>query len=216
MTKLEIERDKAMQTPKEDLMNAALQHYEEASSAIHHYNSDIPKAIRYYYSSLTEQINSPIDKLLSEITPEEESRIEKEMTEQIEKAEDIPLLKETEITTFLELNHIRKDTPLFGSVCGVLIEKFVVEHFKLTSSESTEVEQPEVTDEDIKKYQDVYYANNPPPDKVTVTDEMIEEWAKNVVLITEHYPDKPFREGMIKGAKAMRDGKISNLQKKQL
>ena len=39
----------ACQTPKEDLMNSALNHYEEASTAIHHWNSDIPKAIRHYY-----------------------------------------------------------------------------------------------------------------------------------------------------------------------
>jgi len=37
------------QTPKEDLMNSALNHYEEASTSIHHWNSDIPKAIRHYY-----------------------------------------------------------------------------------------------------------------------------------------------------------------------
>jgi len=30
-------------------MNSALTHYEEASTAIHHWNSDIPKAIRHYY-----------------------------------------------------------------------------------------------------------------------------------------------------------------------
>ena len=41
--------NKAKETPKEDLMNDALKHYEEASSSIHHYNSDIPKAIRAYY-----------------------------------------------------------------------------------------------------------------------------------------------------------------------
>jgi len=40
----------AYQTPKEDLMNSALEHYEEASNAIHHWNSDIPKAIRHYYT----------------------------------------------------------------------------------------------------------------------------------------------------------------------
>ena len=39
----------ACQTPKKDLMNSALEHYEEASTAIHHWNSDIPKAIRHYY-----------------------------------------------------------------------------------------------------------------------------------------------------------------------
>lgn len=38
------------QTPKEDLMNSALKHYEEASTAIHHYFSDVPKAIKQYYS----------------------------------------------------------------------------------------------------------------------------------------------------------------------
>lgn len=41
--------NKPMQTPKEDLMKSALAHYEEASSAVHHHNSDIPKAIRAYY-----------------------------------------------------------------------------------------------------------------------------------------------------------------------
>jgi hypothetical protein len=44
------EEDRACQTPKEDLMNDALEHYEEASNAIFHYNSSIPKAIRNYYS----------------------------------------------------------------------------------------------------------------------------------------------------------------------
>jgi len=39
----------AYQTPKEDLMNSALKHYEEACTSIHHWNSDIPKAIRHYY-----------------------------------------------------------------------------------------------------------------------------------------------------------------------
>lgn len=39
----------ACETPREDLMNSALEHYEEASSSIHHWQSDIPKAIRHYY-----------------------------------------------------------------------------------------------------------------------------------------------------------------------
>jgi len=40
----------ACQTPKEDLMTNALKHYDEASSAIHCWYSDIPKAIEHYYS----------------------------------------------------------------------------------------------------------------------------------------------------------------------
>jgi hypothetical protein len=39
----------AMQTPLNDLEKTALEHYEEASTAIHHWNSDIPKAIKFYY-----------------------------------------------------------------------------------------------------------------------------------------------------------------------
>ncbi len=39
----------AYETPKKDLMNRALNHYKEASDAIHHWNSDIPKAIEHYY-----------------------------------------------------------------------------------------------------------------------------------------------------------------------
>ena len=35
-------------TPIEDLVNDALEHYEEASSKIHHWNSLIPKALRFY------------------------------------------------------------------------------------------------------------------------------------------------------------------------
>ena len=42
-------------TPKQDLMNAALKHYEEAANAIHHWNSDIPKAIRLYYTEVPHQ-----------------------------------------------------------------------------------------------------------------------------------------------------------------
>jgi len=37
------------QTPLSDLEKSALEHYEEASTAIHHYHSDIPKAIKFYY-----------------------------------------------------------------------------------------------------------------------------------------------------------------------
>ena len=43
--------EQANETPREDLMKAALEHYEEASTAIMHWNSDIPKAIRYYYKT---------------------------------------------------------------------------------------------------------------------------------------------------------------------
>jgi hypothetical protein len=44
------EENKTCQTPKEDLMTDALKHYDEASSAIHCWYSDIPKAIEHYYS----------------------------------------------------------------------------------------------------------------------------------------------------------------------
>jgi len=43
------EKQKPMQTPLKDLEKSALEHYEEASSAIHHWISDIPKAIKFYY-----------------------------------------------------------------------------------------------------------------------------------------------------------------------
>jgi hypothetical protein len=39
----------AKQTPLSDLEKNALEHYEEASTAMHHWNSDIPKAIKFYY-----------------------------------------------------------------------------------------------------------------------------------------------------------------------
>jgi len=38
------------ETPREDLMKRALKHYAEASEAIHHWSSDIPMAIKQYYS----------------------------------------------------------------------------------------------------------------------------------------------------------------------
>lgn len=39
-------------TPDKDLRDSALKHYEEASNAIHHWNSDIPKAIIQYFENL--------------------------------------------------------------------------------------------------------------------------------------------------------------------
>ena len=50
-------KDKSCKTPNEDLMNEALRHYEEAANAIHHFNSDIPKAIKAYFiqRSLTDE-----------------------------------------------------------------------------------------------------------------------------------------------------------------
>jgi hypothetical protein len=43
------------QTPKEDLIREALNHYDRASSSIHEYRSDIPTAIKEYYKE-----NQPI------------------------------------------------------------------------------------------------------------------------------------------------------------
>ena len=43
------EIEQPMQTPLIDLEQSALEHYEKASSAIHHWSSDIPKAIKFYY-----------------------------------------------------------------------------------------------------------------------------------------------------------------------
>ena len=37
------------QTPKKELMNSALKHYEDAATNLHHWISDIPKAIKQYY-----------------------------------------------------------------------------------------------------------------------------------------------------------------------
>lgn len=41
--------NQANQTPLEDLRKAALDHYDEASTAIHHWNSSVPQAINYYF-----------------------------------------------------------------------------------------------------------------------------------------------------------------------
>lgn len=37
------------QTPLEDLRNSALEHYEEASTKIHHWSSSVPQAINFYF-----------------------------------------------------------------------------------------------------------------------------------------------------------------------
>ena len=37
------------QTPLEDLRNSDLELYEKGASSIHHYSSEIPKAINFYY-----------------------------------------------------------------------------------------------------------------------------------------------------------------------
>ena len=41
--------DQACETPVVDLCASALQHYDEVSSAAHHWSNAIPKAIRYWY-----------------------------------------------------------------------------------------------------------------------------------------------------------------------
>tara|TARA_B110000259_G_scaffold107692_1_gene123421 strand:- start:557 stop:763 length:207 start_codon:yes stop_codon:yes gene_type:complete len=40
------------QTPIEDLRKDNLNHYEEASSSIHHWSSGVPRAINFYYDYL--------------------------------------------------------------------------------------------------------------------------------------------------------------------
>jgi len=39
----------ACQTPLEDLRNMHLKHYDEASTAIHHWSNGVPKAINFYF-----------------------------------------------------------------------------------------------------------------------------------------------------------------------
>ena len=39
----------ANKTPLQDLKNSALNHYEEASTSIHHWNNQIPQAIEFWY-----------------------------------------------------------------------------------------------------------------------------------------------------------------------
>lgn len=59
-------------TPKEDLMQQALDDYERASDAIHHWNSAIPAAIREFYS---EKISAQeaINKLITAAEAQKES-----------------------------------------------------------------------------------------------------------------------------------------------
>ena len=66
---MEESKEKARQTPKEELMQSALDHYEQASSAIHHYSSDIPKAIKAYYSpdSQTKELRDENERLKGEL-----------------------------------------------------------------------------------------------------------------------------------------------------
>lgn len=44
-----IDTEKPVKTPLFDLERRALDHYDEASSAIHYWSSDIPNAIKFYY-----------------------------------------------------------------------------------------------------------------------------------------------------------------------
>ncbi len=44
--------EQAYQTPIADLRNSDLNHYEEASSSIHHWSSGVPKAINFHYDYL--------------------------------------------------------------------------------------------------------------------------------------------------------------------
>lgn len=39
----------AYKTPIEDLRKSALDHYDQASSAIHHWSSSVPQAINFYF-----------------------------------------------------------------------------------------------------------------------------------------------------------------------
>lgn len=41
--------NKPVKRPLSDLERDALEHYEEASTALHQWSSDIPKAIKFYY-----------------------------------------------------------------------------------------------------------------------------------------------------------------------
>lgn len=44
-----MSEDQSCETPLEELMEADLKHYEEASSAVHTWSNQIPQAIRFWY-----------------------------------------------------------------------------------------------------------------------------------------------------------------------
>jgi len=52
-------------TPLEDLRNSDLKLYEKGASSIHHYSSEIPKAINFYYDYKQMNILSKIKLILT-------------------------------------------------------------------------------------------------------------------------------------------------------
>ena len=56
---MDINGDIPNKTPTEDLRKSDLEHYEEASTAAHHWSSGIPRAINYYYDMHSDK---PLDR----------------------------------------------------------------------------------------------------------------------------------------------------------
>ena len=75
-------------------MKRALKHYEEASNAIHHFNSDIPKAIKAYYGQRSELP----DKEFESLTKEEVIQIYKNCRKMLQEIiSNKPMLTDEEI-----------------------------------------------------------------------------------------------------------------------
>ena len=68
--------DRPCRTSNEDLMNRALKNYEEASRVAHHWDSNIPKAIKFYFKHKEiEQGEEKMKKYLNKPLTEKERKI---------------------------------------------------------------------------------------------------------------------------------------------
>ena len=79
--------EKPCKVTDEELMNAALYHYEELASQAHHWMSSIPKAIRFYFENrdALEQANKRINEL--KVLLDEETQARRESMDRIEELE---------------------------------------------------------------------------------------------------------------------------------
>ena len=187
--------DRPCRTSNEDLMNRALKNYEEASRVAHHWDSNIPKAIKFYFKhkEIEQGEETKCPKCGGKVEPTLYAYAESQCTKcKYIISEGERQFKDTDKRKRASWNDVKEKYLEFHKMDS-FTENMAIDidfGYWLVSEYASQSGYSEVTDEEI--------------------DEFIESHPGNM---RSFIIDTAVSEGFREGAKAMRDGKIGEQMK---
>ena len=173
--------DRPCRTSNEDLMNRALKNYEEASRVAHHWDSNIPKAIKFYFKHKEiEQGEEKMKKYLNKPLTEKERKIAHNTWLESQ-------FVDTDKRKRARWNDVKEKYLEFHKMDS-FTENMAIDidfGYWLVSEYASQSGYSEVTDEEIDEFIELHPGN-----------------MRSFII------DTAVSEGFREGAKAMRDGKI--------